>query len=68
MVKPDDIQKVLIIPDKKYLQKAEHITGGVGTETQTISPKDIVTFPKKNLFQLLQEKMTMGIFMFRHFR
>ena len=67
MVKPDDIQKVLIIPDKKYLQKAEHITRGVGTETQTISPKHIVTFPKKNLFQLLQEKMTMGIFMFRHF-
>lgn len=39
MVKSSDIQKVLIILDKKYLEKAEKWVGGVGTETQIISPK-----------------------------
>lgn len=39
MVKSSDIQKVLIILDKKYSEKAEQRTGGVGTETQIISPK-----------------------------
>src|SRR5690606_21648479 len=48
MVKSPDIQKVLIILDKKYSEKAEKRTGGVGTETQIISPKiygDVVIFP-----------------------
>jgi hypothetical protein len=39
MVKSPDIQKVLIILDKKYSEKAEQRAGGVGTETQIISPK-----------------------------
>jgi len=39
MVKSNDIQKVLIILDKKYSEKAEQRTGGVGTEAQIISPK-----------------------------
>ena len=39
MVKSPDIQKVLIILDKKYSEKAEQRSGGVGTETQIISPK-----------------------------
>ena len=39
MVKSKDIQKVLIILDKKYSIKAEQRIGGVGTETQIISPK-----------------------------
>ena len=38
MVKSADIQKVLIILDKIYSEKAELRTGGVGTETQIISP------------------------------
>jgi hypothetical protein len=37
MVKSEDINKVLIILDKKYAEKAERRTGGVGTETQIIS-------------------------------
>lgn len=38
MVKSTDIQKVLIILDKEYSEKAEKRTGGVGTEAQIISP------------------------------
>jgi len=39
MVRSSEIQKVLIVLDKKYSEKAELRTGGVGTETQIISPK-----------------------------
>lgn len=38
MVKSDDIFRVLIICDKKYTEKADDREGGVGTETQIISP------------------------------
>ncbi|OBX61706.1 hypothetical protein A9299_11530 [Moraxella osloensis] len=37
-VRSDGINKVLIILDKKYTEKANFRTGGVGTETQIISP------------------------------
>ena len=39
MVKSPEINKVLIISDKKYAEKANTRSGGVGTETQIISPK-----------------------------
>lgn len=39
MVKSEEINKVLMVLDKKYSQKADSRTGGVGTETQIISPK-----------------------------
>lgn len=39
MVKSEDINRVLIILDKMYSEKAEKRSGGVGTETQIISPK-----------------------------
>ncbi len=38
MVKSTDISKVLVILDKVYAQKADSRAGGVGTETQIISP------------------------------
>lgn len=38
MVKANDIFRVLIISDKKYSEKADDRTGGVGTETQIITP------------------------------
>lgn len=37
MVSDADVQKVLIISDKKYADKANERNGGVGTETQIIS-------------------------------
>lgn len=39
MVHADDINKVLIILDKKYTEKANDRSGGVGTETMIISAK-----------------------------
>lgn len=38
MVKSKDIFRVLIVCDKKYKEKADDREGGVGTETQIISP------------------------------
>jgi len=39
MVTSPDIDKVLIILDKKYAEKADERQGGVGTETMIITPK-----------------------------
>lgn len=39
MVTNPDINKVLIICDKKYAEKADKRNGGVGTEAQIISPE-----------------------------
>lgn len=38
MVKSDEIFRVLIISNKKYSEKADSREGGVGTETQIITP------------------------------
>lgn len=38
MVKSKDVFRVLIVCDKKYKEKADDREGGVGTETQIISP------------------------------
>lgn len=38
MVKADDIFRVLVICDKNYKSKADNRNGGVGTETQIITP------------------------------
>lgn len=39
MVKDESIKKVLMICDKKYMDKANSREGGVGTESQIISPE-----------------------------
>lgn len=39
MVKDPSIDKVLIICDKTYKEKADNRSGGVGTETQIITPE-----------------------------
>lgn len=39
MVKSDDIYRVLILCDKNYKAKADNRDGGVGTETQIITPE-----------------------------
>jgi len=39
MVTDSEIKKVVIICDKVYTEKADNRTGGVGTETQIISPE-----------------------------
>lgn len=49
MVKSDDIFRVLIICDENYRNKADGRTGGVGTETQIITP-EIYTNQKQEKF------------------
>jgi hypothetical protein len=39
MVSNPDVRKVVIVCDRKYAEKADHRAGGVGTETQIISPE-----------------------------
>ncbi len=56
MVKSKDIQKVLIILDKKYSEKADQRTGGVGTETQIISPKIYGDVSQEKFIPIVSEK------------
>jgi hypothetical protein len=39
MVADPDIKKVVLVCDKKYAEKADRRSGGVGTEAQIISPE-----------------------------
>ncbi len=56
MVKSADIKKVLIILDKKYSEKAEQRAGGVGTETQIISPKIYGDVSQEKFIPIVAEK------------
>ena len=56
MVKSTDIQKVLIILDKKYSEKAEQREGGVGTETEIISPKIYGDVSQEKFIPIVAEK------------
>lgn len=56
MVKSKEIQKVLIFLDKKYSEKAEKRAGGVGTETQIISPKIYGDVSQEKFIPIVSEK------------
>lgn len=56
MVKSEEIQKVLIILDAKYSEKAELRAGGVGTETQIISPKIYGDVSQEKFIPIVSEK------------
>lgn len=60
MVRDTDIQKVLIILDKKYSEKAEQREGGVGTETQIISPKIYGDVSQEKFIPIVSEKDESG--------
>lgn len=60
MVKSNDIQKVLIILDKRYSEKAEQRAGGVGTETQIISPKIYGDVSQEKFIPIVSEKDAEG--------
>ncbi len=61
MVKSEDINRVLIILDKKYSEKAEQRAGGVGTETQIISPKIYSDVSQEKFIPIVSEKDENGI-------
>jgi hypothetical protein len=56
MVKSPEIDKVLIILDKKYSEKANQRTGGVGTETQIISPNIYENVSQEKFIPIVSER------------
>lgn len=55
-VKSEEINKVLIISDKKYTDKANTRSAGVGTETQIISPKIYENVTQEKFIPLVREQ------------
>jgi len=55
-VKSEEIDKVLIIIDKKYTDKANSRSAGVGTETQIISPKIYENVTQEKFIPLVREQ------------
>jgi hypothetical protein len=56
MVKSPEISKVLIILDKKYTEKADSRSGGVGTETQIITPKIYKNTSQEKFLPIIAER------------
>ena len=56
MVKSENIDRVLIVLDKKYSEKAEQRVGGVGTETQIISPKIYSDVSQEKFIPIVSKK------------
>lgn len=60
MVNSDEIDKVLIILDKKYSEKADQREGGVGTETQIISPQIYKNVSQEKFIPIVAERNENG--------
>jgi hypothetical protein len=56
MVKSTDVKRVLMIIDKKYTEKADSREGGVGTETQIISPEIYNDVSQEKFIPIVVEK------------
>jgi hypothetical protein len=56
MVQSTEIVKVLIVLDKKYTEKANNKSGGVGTETQIISPKIYENVSQEKFVPIVTER------------
>jgi len=55
-VKSNEIHKVLIILDKSYSEKADKRKGGVGTETQIISPEIYSNVSQEKFIPIVAER------------
>ena len=60
MVKSDDICRVLIICDKNYKEKADNRKGGVGTETQIITPEIYNNVKQEKFIPIVVERDETG--------
>lgn len=58
MIKDDSIDRVLIISDKIYSEKADEREGGVGTETQIITPAMYNDLGKNRFIPIVFERDT----------
>lgn len=59
-VKSPDIDKVLIVIDKGYAEKADKRSGGVGTETLIISPKIYEAVDQEKFIPIIRERDDKG--------
>ena len=60
MVKSSDIFRVLIISNSKYQKKADEREGGVGTETQIITPNIYTNQKQEKFIPLVLERNEEG--------
>ena len=60
MVNAPDIKKVLIILDRKYAEKADQREGGVGIETQIITPEIYGKVSQNKFVPVVSEKDELG--------
>jgi hypothetical protein len=60
MVKSPEINKVLIVLDQKYTERADSRKGGVGTETQIISPKIYKDVSQEKFIPIVRERNDEG--------
>ena len=60
MVTDPDIKKVVIVCDRAYAEKADRRAGGVGTETQIISPEIYSKADQSKFVSVLSEKDEKG--------
>lgn len=56
MVKSPEVNKVLIVLDEKYTERADSRKGGVGTETQIISPKIYKDVSQEKFIPIVRER------------
>lgn len=56
MVTDDAVRKVVLVCDKKYAQKADQRSGGVGTEAQIISPKVYESVDQTKFVAIIAER------------
>ena len=61
MVKSPEINKVLIVLDSKYTERANSRKGGVGTETQIISPKIYKDVSQEKFIPIVRERNDEGV-------
>ncbi len=61
MIKSKEIDKVLLILDKKYCDKANQRDGGVGTEAQIISPEIYANVEQEKFIPIIAEKDENGV-------
>lgn len=60
MVTSEDIDKVLIICDRGYREKADNRAGGVGTETQIITPEVYTDVNQQKFIPIVAERNESG--------
>src|SRR5204862_7572454 len=56
MLSSPDIKKVLLVCDRTYVEKADGRSGGVGTETQIISPEIYAKQDQNKFVAIVAEK------------